>query len=46
MDIFNVSEHIVWKACKFSLERGILTVPESKREKSVLVDIVQVVEAF
>ena len=46
MDVFGVSEHIVCKACKLCLERGILAVPKPKRGKSFPADIAQLVEAI
>ena len=46
MDVFDVSEHIVRKAHKLCLERGILAVPEPKRRKSLPAHIAQQVEAF
>ena len=46
MDVFGVSEHIVHKAYKMCLERGILAVPEPRKGKSLPVDIAQLVEAF
>ena len=46
IDVFGVSEHIVCKACKLCLEKGILAVPEQKRGKSLPADIVQLVQAF
>ena len=46
MDVFSVSEQIVFKGHKLFLERGILAVPEQKRGKSLLADIAQLEEAF
>ena len=34
IEVFSVSEHMICKAYKLCLERGILTVPEPKKKKS------------
>ena len=46
MDVFGVLEHIVCKAHKLCLERGILAVLKPKRGKSLPADIAQLVKAF
>ena len=44
MDVFDVSEHIICKAHKLCLKRGISAMPE--RGKSLPADIAQLVEEF